>query len=159
MPDFSKLYRRQAGIAKRPSALPVSQADDYPGIVKSFEYVEAPTNRPVEYESIVRVHLGLTDWPESGVDPEDQMEDDPQQEGAKRPIDLSRRRLRIDFYDNALYRLDEFIASCGIESAGRTYEDVLPELVGKEVLIEVQQYTNQRTGDIGNQVGRISGRG
>ena len=158
MPDFSKLYKRPAGVAKRPTALPVSQGEDYPGIVKSFELVEPrPGGRPVEYETIIRFHVGLTGWPD-GVAPEDRMEDDPMHPGEQREIDLSRRQLRRDFYDNSLYRLDEFLASLGIEQSGRKYEEVLPEAIGKEVLVEVQQYLNQTSGEVGTQIGRMTGR-
>src|ERR1700733_5628986 len=111
MPDFSKLAKRTAGVAVRPKALPVSAGDDYPGIVKRFELLDAPPER--NYTQIVRVHLGLTDWPDAGVE-EDEREEE-YEEGKTRPIDLSKRQLRKDFYDNSLYILDEFIRSCGIE--------------------------------------------
>lgn len=72
-------------------------------------------------------------------------------------IDLSKRQLRKDFYDNSLYRLDDFIKSCGIEANGRTYEEILPQLIGSPVIVEVGQYMNQATSEIGNQVVNLAG--
>jgi hypothetical protein len=154
MPDFSKLYKRPAGIAKRPTALPVSRGLDYPGIIKSFELLEAPTGRSVNYETIIRFHLALTSWPEEGVEEEEKVEE--YEEGKKRPIDLAKRPLRRDFYDNRLDLLDDFLRTCGIVPEGRSYEEVLPEAIGQQVLVEVQQYLG-RTGEIGNQVNRLVG--
>ncbi len=157
MPDFSKLLKKTAGVAKRPTALPPATADWYPGIVKGYELVPAAENRvpPPEYETIIRIHLGLTDWPETGVDESDKQEE--VEEGVFRPIDLSKRQLRRDFYDNSLHRLDDFIRSCAIDFGDRQYDEVLPEVVGQSVLVEVQQYLNQRTNEIQNQVGGLKG--
>jgi len=151
MPDFSRLYKAPAGVAKRPSALPVSSSDPYPGIVKSFELVEAPQGR--NYTTIVRFHLGLTGWPD-GVEEADRQEEGP--DGSPREIDLSKRQQRRDFYDHMLYQLDDFIRSCGVDPAGRTYEEVLPELIGAEVGVEIGQYLD-RNNEIRNQVNNILG--
>ena len=151
MPDFSKLYKAPAGVAKRPQALPVSTGEPYPGIVKSFELVEAPAGR--NYSTIVRFHLGLTGWPD-GVEESERLEDGP--DGQPRPIDLSKRQQRRDFYDHMLYQLDDFVRSCGINPEGRTYEEVLPELVGAEVQVEIGQYLD-RNNEIRNQVNNIAG--
>jgi len=148
MPDFSRLYKAPAGVAKPPAALPPSPT--YPGIVKSFELVEAPQGR--NYSTIIRFHLGLTGWPED-IDEDQQQEEGPQ---GPRPIDLSKKQQRRDFYDHMLYQLDNFIRSCGIEPEGRTYEEVLPETVGAEILVDLTQYLD-RNNEIRNQVNNITG--
>ncbi len=74
-----------------------------------------------------------------------------------KPIDISKMQMRRDFYDNVLYRLDDFIKSCGVDMNGRTYQEVLPELVGKRVNVQVKQYLNERTSEIGNNVGDLTG--
>lgn len=149
MPDFSNLMNRKAGEAPKPKALPVGT---YSGVIKGWEVVEAPAGK--DYTAIIRFQLGLTDWPES-VSEEDKLQD--MGNGQSKPIDLSKKSLRRDFYDNGLFRLDEFIKSCGVEANGRSYAEVLPEMVGSRVNIEVQQYVNQKTSDIGNQVGQLVG--
>lgn len=148
MPDFSKLLNRPAGQAKSPKAL---IPGNYPGVVKSFEMLPAPEGK--DYETIVRFHIGLTGWPDS-VSDDDKMQD--LGDGMK-PIDLAKKQLRRDFYDSSLKRLDDFIRSCGVEPNNRSYNEVLPELVGSHVIASVEQYLNQRTSDLGNQIGNLVG--
>lgn len=147
MPDFSSLLRKPAGEAKKPQALPVGS---YSGVVKSFEVGDNNKNKT----PYVRFHLALTDWPEN-VDDADRSDE------SGSLIDLSKRQLRRDYYltDDALFRLDDFLRSVGIELANRSYEETVPEAVGAAVLIDVQQYVNQTNGELGNQVGSLAGAG
>ena len=140
MADFSALLKRPAGMAKKPEALP---QDTYPGVIKSFEIGDANVNKT----PYVRVHCGFTGWPDSGQ-PEDF-------EG----VDINKRQLRRDFFltDEAMWRLDELIRSCGISAEGREYEEVLPELVGQQVLLGVSQYLNKKTNEVGNQLDTVVG--
>src|SRR5271167_3336058 len=145
MPDFSKLLKKPAGEAKEPKVL---VPGDYAGIIKGWEMKEAPQGK--DYSALIRFSIGLLGWPES-VDSVDTLDND------GTAIDLSKRQLRRDFYDNALFRLDEFIRSTGIDPAGSSYEEVLPQLIGKTVLVEVQQYMNHTTNKFGNQIGKLVG--
>lgn len=149
MPDFSSLLKAPAGEAKKPKVLVIG---NYPGIVKSFELMQAPQGK--DYSMIVRVHVGLTGWCDNASEEDKQQEIRP---GEFRPIDLSKRQLRKDFYDNSLYRLDDLIKSCGITPDGKTYEETLPQLVGAQLVVEVEQYLNQNTNDLGNQIKNIVG--
>lgn len=151
MPDFSKLMKREAGKAPKPKALPAG--DDYSGIVKSFELIDA-TGKGKDYETIIRFHVGLMDWG-SQVSEDDKVQD--QGDGTVKAVDLAKRQLRRDFYDNSMHRLDDLLRSCEIEPAGRTYEECIPEMVGKRVTVQVQQYLNQSTNEIGNQIGNLAG--
>lgn len=148
MPDFSKLASAKAGEAKKPKAIPEG---NYSGIIKGWSFEAAPAGK--NYESTVRFNLGLLDWPDNTPD------DEKTQDLGKGPvpIDLSKMQMRRDFYDNVLYRLDDFIKSCGVEINERTYSEVLPELVGKRVIVQVKQYLNERTSEIGNNVGDLVG--
>ena len=154
MPDFRELLKKPAGEAKRPPVLP---AADYPGIVKSFEVDDKNKNRT----PYVRLWLGLTEWPASVPDTWDvhDVASGKSYTVAKTDVDLSKRQMRRDFFltEDALDRLDEMIRSCGINASGRAYEEILPELVGQHVLVEVQQYMNQNTNEIGNQLGAVKG--
>lgn len=147
--DLSHLLRKPAGKAIKPAALPPG---DYPGIIKSFEYGDNNKNKT----PYVRFQLGLMDWPEAVPQDERGQKND---EGEFIPTDLSKKSLRRDFYltDEALFRLDELIKGCGFAADGSNYEELIPKLVGAPVVIEVKQYVNQNTSEIGNDVGRISG--
>lgn len=140
MVDFSSLLKKPAGEAKKPAAL---DAGNYEGIIKSFEIGDNNKNKT----PYVRFHLGYTGWPNN----------EPQLDAGGKAIDLSKRAGRRDFYitDEALWRLDDLISALGIDSVGRSYDEVLPETVGKSVIVEVQQYMNQSTNEIGNQVGAL----
>lgn len=148
MVDFTKLLNAKAGEAKKPKVL---MAGNYPGVITRHELLPAPEGK--DYQTIIRFHLRPTGWPEEAQD------DDKTQDMGNGPqaIDLSKRQLRRDFYDSSLYRLDEFIRSCGVEANGRSYSEVLPELTGVQVLMSVEQYMNQRTGEFGNQIGNLVG--
>lgn len=141
MPDFSTLLKKPAGEAKRPPVLPIG---DYQGVVRSHEVGDNNRNRT----PYVRLGIVLTEWPDN-VPAEDRPEG----------VDLNKRQLRKDFFltDESLWRLDEFIRSCGIDPSSRVYEDVLPELVGQPVTVQVQHYMNQQNGEIGNNTGDVVG--
>lgn len=138
MVDFTSLLKKPAGQAVKPPAL---DAGNYPGIIKSYETGSANKNNT----PYVRFHVGLTGWPEGAE--------------AAEGVDLSKKQMRRDFFftDDAMWRLDEFIRSCQIEPNGRSYEEILPEVVGHPVVAEVQQYMNQTSNEIGNQIGKLVG--
>jgi hypothetical protein len=141
MPDFSQLLRKPAGEAKRPPPLPIG---DYQGVIKTHELGDNNRNKT----PYVRFGIVLTEWPES-VSEEDRPEG----------VDLNKRQMRKDFFitEDSLWRLDEFIRSCGIEPEGRVYEEVLPELIGQPVMVEVQHYINQQSAEVGNNLGAVVG--
>lgn len=155
MVDFTQFASKPAGEAKRPPVLP---ADDYLGIVKSFELGDENAN----HTPYVRFAIGLLDW---GPNVPDEWPiaapDGTVQDISKSDIDLSKRQMRRDYYitDEALWRLDEFIRSCGVEPSGRSYGEIIPELIGKQVTVKIEQYLNKRTNEIGNQVGQLIGLG
>ncbi len=149
MPDFSTLLRQPAGQAPKPKAL---VPGDYPAVVKKFEVLPAPEGK--DYSAIIRLHLGLMDWPATASE-DDKLQ--PKADGSTMPIDLSKRQLRKDFYDSAMWRFDDFIKSCGIAIGSQTYEEILPQLVGAQATAQVQQYLNQKNNDLGNQVGDLKG--
>lgn len=139
--DLSHLLRKPMGNAVKPQALPPG---DYSGIIKSFEYGDNNQNKT----PYVRFHIGLIDWPEAVSVNE------------RGSTDLSKRSLRRDFFltDDAQWRLEEFLKSAGQAPDGTTtIEEYIPRVVGSRVTVEVQQYVNQKTSEIGNQVGRVVG--
>ncbi len=148
MPDFSNLLKSPAGEAPKPKALPLG---NYKGVIKNQEVVAAPPGK--DYQMIVRIHVGLTEWPDNASDSEKQQETRP---GEFKQIDLSKRQMRKDFYDTSLFRLDDLIKSCGIEPAGRTYEEILPQLVGSPIVVDMGFYLNKEN-ETQNQIVSITG--
>jgi hypothetical protein len=149
MVDFSSLLKKPAGLAVKPAAL---VAGDYPVKIKSFEVGDQNKNKT----PYVRYFLAITGWPDS-VAEDDRVQKNP--DGSTASIDLSKRQPRRDFFltDDAMWRLDEFLRSCGVEPKGRSYEEVIPEVVGADCVAEMQQYLNQTSNEIGNQIGKLVG--
>ena len=148
MANFSSLFKTAAGEAKKPQPLPIGE---YVGMIKSFERKDGPAGK--DYKEIVRFNLVPLEWP-SDVDEASKSQD---LGHGPIPIDLTKRQLRRDFYDNSLHRLDDFIRSCGIEPKGREYGEVIPEMIGKRVKISIGQYINQQTNEYANQVNDLTG--
>lgn len=150
--DFGALLKKPSGKSKRPRALVVGQ---YSGKIKAWEVGDKNKNNT----PYVRLHLVPTGWPES-VDESDRTQDDG--DGNMIPIDLSKRQLRRDIFikgtdgSDMLFRLDDLLKSLGIE-LGAEYEQLLPEMIGKDVLIDVEQYVNQQSGELENQVNKVIG--
>ena len=153
MPDFSHLYKRPAGLSAEPKALPQEQ---YPGIIKFFEFAETSTQKI----PVVRVHLALLGWPDSVQEKDRYLTDG---EGKQVPIEITKKQFRRDFmtpedFSNpAWFYFDQFLRTCGLEPQGHSYEELIPQLIGQRVTVEIQQYLNQNTNNIGNQVGRVFG--
>lgn len=139
--DLSSLLQRPTGTAKRPPAWPFGI---YPGIVKSFEFISKVFGKETPG---IRFFVAATGWPENISSEE--------QEG----IDLSKRTMRKDFSiaEDDIWILEAFLTSCGLADGHSSDEENIPKTVGCPVLIEVQQYVNQRTLEVGNQVGRLIG--
>lgn len=162
MPDFSKLYQRPAGEAKRPPTMP---GGDYPSIVRSYEMIESQQ----KHTPGARYHLTLLDWPSTV--PEEWVEVDEEGkrwEYRKEEVDLAKRQQRFDFYfptdegtgetsEGSLYRFDQFLRACGIDPEGQTYETLIPSVVGHRVLCVMKQSLNTQTNRLFTQVDRLIG--
>lgn len=153
MPDFSKLLQQPAGQAPKPKSL---VPGDYSSVVKKFEVLAAPEGK--NYSAIIRLHLGLLDWPANATE-EDKVQ--PKADGSTMPIDLSKRNVRKDFYDSAMWQFDNFIKSCGITIGSQTYEEILPQLIGIQCTAQVQTYVTRPDANgemgLGNNVNDLRG--
>lgn len=143
--DMKSLLSKPAGHAPKPQALAVG---NYGGKITKYEY----DNKNKNNTPYARYTIIPNQWPDNVTEDEKGYTDG---EGKFHPIELTKRSLRKDFYltDEAFWRLDDFLKSMGLE--GGTYEELIPKAVGMDCVIEVQQYVNQTTSEIGNQVGRI----
>lgn len=148
--DFSSILNKPVGSAPK---RPVLAAGHYPGVItKVPELLPAPAGK--SYQHIIRVTVKPTRWPED-VDDADKVQ--VLKDGTTIPIDLTRVSLRRDYYSpDGLDQLDQLFLDAGVEDAeGRNRGEVLPELLGKHVLIEVGQYVSTKNNEIGNQVNAL----
>ncbi len=143
MPDFASLLKRPAGEGKRPVVLPMG---DYQGIISGAHSTGESSQKKTPF---VRFPLRLLEWPEDAPDSWSETDSEGNiVEVNREDVDLgARTSFGAAFYltDAALFMLDDFIKSCGIESEGRDYEEILPELIGQRVLVTVEKGLNERT--------------
>lgn len=145
MPDFSKLLQKPVESAERPKP---KASGTYLGVVSKFEFGESREKKT----PYVRFHVNNV-----APGPEVDME-----ENAKNGVDLNKWAPWRDFYltEDSLYRLREFIESCKINTAGRSFNETIPEVVGKPVQFEAVNTASNKPGkeaDVFTNVGDISG--
>lgn len=133
MVDFSSLLNRAAGEAKKPVPLPDG---DFPGVITKWEPGETRSEKKTPK---VTFTIQFTGWPDdvSASDFPD--------------VDLSKRPAQKDFWltEESLFRLDEFLTQLGIDLTGRTYQETLPEAIGKPVIATMRQkLKTDNSGDI-----------
>jgi|EndMetStandDraft_8_1072994.scaffolds.fasta_scaffold146964_2 hypothetical protein len=141
-PDFSQLLKTNLDTVKKPPTLP---AGTFHGRISKYEFGESAEKKT----PYLRLHLQLLS-PGADIASEDMRDS----EGVS--IDLAKRQMRKDYYltEDAMYRLKEFIESCGISTAGRSLDVTIPELLNAPVLVGIiqsnskdgtEQYNNVQT--------------
>lgn len=140
MVDFSTLLSQNLDSVTKPKALP---AGTYNGTVLSHSFALSSKKQTPYVQFNFSVQSAGED-----VDPSDL-------EG----VDVGKKALRTSFYltDDALFRLKDFLASCGIDTSGRTLNETIPETVGASVLLFVKQRTSENGEDIFNDVDSVRG--
>lgn len=138
--DFRSLLSKPADQIERPKPLP---AGTYEGTITKYEYGKSKEKKTPYVRYFVQVNSAGED-----VDPVEM-------DG----IDLSKKQLRRDFYltDDAEYRVKELWESCGIDGTGRSLGEILPDLIGCQVLLEVTQRNSEDGKDTYNDVGNLKG--
>jgi hypothetical protein len=126
-PDFSALLSRKADDVQRPWTLPNGT---YTMLVKKYEFGVS------EQKGSPRVRYTVT--PISFDQDVDPME----LEGK----DWQNKTLEDDFYlsEKAIYRLVDFLEVCGVNTAGRQLEELVPEAVGRTFKAAVEVQANQK---------------
>jgi len=138
--DFRALLSKPTETIERPKALPVGT---YLGTISKYEYGKSAQKKT----PYVRYFISLTGAGED-VDPD-----------AMEGVDLSKKQMRKDYYltDDAQYRVKELWESCGIDGTGRSLGEILPDLVGMPVMLEVTKRNSEDGKDEFNDVGTVRG--
>lgn len=134
--DFSHLLAAKADDVKRP---PVKPAGTYHAIISGYEFGKSKDKgTPFVMLKFNNVTPGPDIDPSALVAPDGE------------PIDLSKwtpsTRGLTNFYitENSLFRLKEFMEGLGIPSAGRSLNEMLPDIRNQPVLlvVAVRAYEN-----------------
>ena len=139
--DFKKLLSKNMDEVERPRPLPPGT---YYGRVTKFTVDVSKEKKTPD----VRFFLSVTSAGD-GVDAD-----------SLNGVDLSKKQLRKDYYltQDADYRLKEFIKSCGIQVAGRSFESTLPDTTNAPVIMEVtQRGATDGSGEFYNDVNTMKG--
>jgi hypothetical protein len=135
MADFAAILSHKADEVEKPRAVPEGEyflnirghkARTY----KDKEGIEVP---------ILDFNYGITE-PGMGVN---------KKELAARKIDISKKQLRSSFWldDENLWRLTDFFEKAGLNVKGRSYNELLQEVVGREIIGVVTIRKSQIPGD------------
>lgn len=121
--NFQALLSKPLDSVKRP---PVKPAGTYFATVDSYKFDES---RQKKTPFVRFVFKGMN--PGQDIDVSQLRNDD------GTPMDLSKWTPHFDFYltDNSDYRLKEALEACGINTAGRTFAETIPEMQGKQVML------------------------
>jgi len=148
VPNFSHLLRKPVSDAKKPPVLP--EGTYYGQITKHDLGESAQKKTPFLQWSGTYTHA------EDSVDLRDE---------AGEPIVLEGKRFQFSHYltEDSLYRLREFLESCGLETEGRSFEELIPQAIGKSVMLEIIQapIEDKQTGETRmiHRVNNIVGQG
>jgi hypothetical protein len=121
MVDFTSLLSKKVDDVKPPAALPEGT---YDGIISKFEFRESK-ERKTPMLAVELKFLSAHD----DVNAEELAEIE--------NLTAITRTQNFILTDNALFRLADFIKSCGINTVGRSMNETIPELIGQSVLISV----------------------
>ncbi len=123
--NFRQILSVKADDVKAPAPLPEGT---FHGTIDRFEFGESKNNKtPYLRYSVKLTHAG------EDVSPSDL-------EG----VELASRKLSNDFWltNDALFRLTDFIKSLGIDTTGRSLDELVPETLNMPVVVYVTQRMN-----------------
>jgi len=140
MADFKSLLSKPMDEIERPKPLP---AGTYVGRIVKYDFAESQEKKTP--------YLRYTVQPEEvgdDVSPEDLA-----------GVDMTKKQLRKDFYltNDAMYRLKEFLESCGIDVTGRSLGEAIPESRNARVLMGVVQRPSQDGTEVYNEIRDFKG--
>lgn len=138
MADFRILLQKPIDSVEKPKAMP---AGTYHGKISKYEPLESKEKRT----PYIRFYIDVL---AAGDDV-----DAAQLEGVK-----LQRQVRKDYFltDDALWRFKEFMESC-FDTTGRSFHELLPNVNGQSVILEITQRPSQDGSELYNDVGKVLG--
>jgi hypothetical protein len=146
--NFQSLLSKPADEAKRPQAKP---AGTYFGTISEYKFDESKKQKTPYVRFTVK-----------GISPGDDVDQSALAGDAENgPIDLTKWSPNRDFYltDDALYRLKDLLESCKIDTKGRSWNELIPQLKGQPVMLTVTQRPSEDGTQLYNDVTEMKGAG
>lgn len=135
MVDFSKLLSVSTDEIKKPEPLPQGT---YLCQVKAHEYGETKSDKKTPFVLYTLIPLE----PKEDVDQDELMT-------ALQGKQIGEKQLRYTFYlsKDAQYRCLDFLKKCGVDTAGLSLGQCIPEATGKVILVSVDKKPSSKPGD------------
>lgn len=136
MPNFSHLLNKPADDVKAPVQLPDGT---YYGTIQNHEFGESSQKKtPYVQYNILVTHA------DEGTDTEG--------------VEVSGKKMNTKFYlsDEAQFMLVNFIKSFGIETSGRSLGELIPQVQGQSVMLDVVKQPNQAGDGFFNTIKKVS---
>ena len=130
MSNFKELLSVKVDDVKAPAPLPEGT---FHGTIGGYEYGDNNAKRTPYVRFALKFHSAGED-----IDQADMAD-----------IDLSKRKMYTDFYltPDSQYRLKDFLVSLGMDVAGRSFDELIPEAVGANIIAYVTQRFNPERPD------------
>lgn len=134
-PNFNNLLNKPLSDVKRPVAIPDGS---YFAVIKNHEFGESSQKKTPYVQFNCEVQNPHEDTDLEGMP-----------EG-----DILGKKLRLTYYitDESLYRLVDFLNSCGVATEGRGLGEVIPQVTGQTILLDVVRKPNQAGDGMFNEV-------
>lgn len=137
MANFAQLLRKPADEVKRPEALPDGT---YFGTIQGHEFGESKQKKtPYIQFNIILTHAG------DGVDTEG--------------LEPNGRKFRDTYYltEDAMWRLKDFLEGLGVNTEGRSFDELIPQTQGRSVMLDIARAPNQAGDGFYNNVQKVTG--
>jgi len=151
-PNFRTLLSKPVDSVKRPPVLP---AGTYYGSISEYKFTES---KNVNKETGAKTPMLAVTI--KGLSPgEDVDQADLKDPADGTPIDMSKKYFIHNFIltENALFRLKEFQEQAGMSTAGRSFEETIPEMKGMPVVLSIVQRPTEDGQNLRNEIAEIKG--
>lgn len=146
-PNLASLLNTSTDEAKRP--IPLNDGTYY-GTVKSHEFVESTKKKTPGVQYNIELTHAADDVDLTGYD----------EDGKEVPLNPAGKNFRHTLWlsEGAMFMLKDFIKSCGVEVEGRTFNEIIPQVVGQPVICSVTKTPRQgEDGGFYNNIDKCTG--
>lgn len=145
MTNLASLLNTKASDAKPPVQLPDGT---YFGIVQGFEYITSKQKKTPGVEFTVQITHAHDDVDLSEFEAEG---------GKLTEKKFSRGGCTFYLSENSIFMLKNFIESCGIDTEDRSFGELIPQVVGQAVVLDIEKQPNQQGTGYFNNVKSMRG--
>lgn len=143
--NLASLLNTNASEVKRP--IPFNDGT-YFGTIASYKFIESALKKTPGVEYTVTLSHAHEDTDLTGYD----------ENNEEVNLDPAGKNFRTTYYltENSLFMLKDFIKSLGIEVEGRTLGELIPQVVGQPVTVDLVKTPNKDNTGFFNQINKLA---